>query len=1315
LEPIHVIPSESKRLRYRHRPKDAFLQLSNDLAVKLRIPFLLVKSPEKDYARLFSERVQRAAEVLSAQNPQALLVIAIDAADNSVTAAEKLVPPERSFVADFVGLGSVANNVRLVVTARTGRLDRLRLPSRFVEFPINGFTEPETTAFVARKWKIVPDSWIEDFHHFTKGTPRVQNYAVEYGGGDLRRTLEFVLPHGKNIDEIFENRLNETLTKRGEQDAIDRFCTALIWLPRPIPLNALSVIAHLNVDDLRDICIDLAPGILLDSDRMGFADEDFENFIRNRAKAHEDVVERFAQWCLDHRLTDPYAAGHVAAALYSAGRGMEVIVLLEQETEPAAIADPMVRRQVQLQRMRVAMKVSTEQGSAVESLRTILAGAEALKTDAAIRKLVIENPDMSATFMRDSVVQLVLLDPEQIENHGPLLFQLALEDARAGNAVATRQDLRQLSAWFERRKQDYEQKQRDNPNSYVSDNAWPLDADDVAAEIEAILLTDGIKPALLALAGWRPREISLRVARVLIPRLLASGHAAVLEQCLAEKLIPSPWSLFLLVPLAVSGRDVDLNEVSNGLVGLHRRRLLRLEHLKEDFSGRDEFASFIHDTALTGCEIVISRGGDRERIRPVLAALGDDRYRRVDNLSGFRPALADVLLRAFTLLQFVNGATATLESFVSDLNASPTGTPGAEQDSRWREKTQEVNDLIGTVLPLYIARAKLISGDVPLAQAGGSLTEAVRAFAHSQYRSSRIHGASYLRKRAAIALSTLQLVLNIDAKAVMSACTAIFGERSYPLGRDDIATLSSLRMSALLHDPILRYIADRSSAVRKLKTVASDKVEMILHLARFVDPISRSDAGALFVAAHELTEEIDVDSVYQLKAASSLGIRGVSSMDKLQRRASARDFHTFVTDAAIRLQEQEHFPWKDTIALLCSLDLPTSLAAVARWQDSAIVNFEIALPSLLRTGLADGTLSPEEATALLTLLDSPDLDVLAAITGKLPKDSRSIAARNTIARDELLRFGAGDRIDVLPLLEMHSKGHDGVWVEHLRQTTRFRSLGTQVENRRDDRDTNSAESAVAPERTALGTSAEISQFIQSALRKTSSGQTRISPQEVFADAAKRIPVALTIDYLEAICALPGEVASANVLVNAIRDAVINNAKLPSVQEWCRNRLPNVIVEHFPAFSAWLPFRGSPLPELLGLMETNTATKTLVQGIATHVDDLQATEVYAIVQLLASRMNPSEAAIRQVARKISAQASRTRMGRGNQIRVGNSSLAMSDSAGNRQMSQLRLRPMPGRPLASGGSWRWRLTAYRRHPTSEAGDVTTKGDTSAHCTL
>ena len=105
---------------YRHRDRDAFTQLINEMASHLRAPLFLLPAHDTSYPTRFMDRLVEAARLQQIIDPQSLLLIAIDAADNSISAARECQPPERSFVKNFLKLGTIPANVVFILTARTG-------------------------------------------------------------------------------------------------------------------------------------------------------------------------------------------------------------------------------------------------------------------------------------------------------------------------------------------------------------------------------------------------------------------------------------------------------------------------------------------------------------------------------------------------------------------------------------------------------------------------------------------------------------------------------------------------------------------------------------------------------------------------------------------------------------------------------------------------------------------------------------------------------------------------------------------------------------------------------------------------------------------------------------------------------------------------------------------------------------------------------------------------------------------------------------------------------------------------------------------
>jgi len=1212
----------------RHRPQDAFLQLSNDLAAKTQLPLLL--NSALDYPRSFSQRLERAAEAVASQGADALLVFAIDAADNSILAAQNRVPREASFVHDFLRLGAVPDNVRFLVTARSGRLDQLPLPDKFKKVEMQGFTLDETRAHACTVLEHVPDAWLDDFHHFTRGNPRVQSYALAYGTGDATRTLAYLRPTGKELGQIFEGFLERAFEETPELTT--RFCTALVALPRPIPFEDLAGVSDMTVHAVRDACLCLGSGIRVAESGVGFADEDFEHFVRERVeKGLTSVRARVADWLAQRRADNAYAATHVAAALYNAGRGREVIQLVEAEQEPRAIRDPLLRREAQLERLRVAMRVATEHEDIVDEVRTVLIGAEAMKTDDAIRKLVIGNPDLAAAFMRDSTERLLLRDPQSIEHHGPLLFHLASEAARAGSEIMAREDLRLARAWLRRRGEEMARKLAEHPG-YQPD-AWKIKDDDIAAQIEAVLLTQGTRVAVEALKSWRPREVAVRVARILVPRLIQAGKAEIVEQCLDERLVRDPWTLFLLVPLALSGRNADLARIESALAKSVRHHLIRPGAAHDSWRDEGVSASW-PDIVLTACEIVLARSGKWDSVLRVLGVFGNSELRRADRLSELEAPLLDLLLRAQALLARKEGRAMTVDSFLVDVHQVEPAK-GGQSGRPWMEGRQhrdEIADLVGPIIPLYEARAKVLTGIKTQTAARRTLAEGTRLFRGQDYRFARRHGSFELRRRAGIAVAKLICVPAMGATASTDAALNVFGDRIYAL--DEIAILSILTLNGALHTRALEIVAVRAADAKTWKTVAEEKTDVMLRLARLIMPISRDDAKALFDQAHAIAGEIDVDAVHQLSALAAIGVRGAPGLATVQRRRTASDLMSVATDAAIRLSGQEGFPWESIAHALATLDLPVALASVARWEDSGVVGRQSCLPALLETALETGSMTPEAATALSPLLDSADPSLFEAIArrlaGKSPDQTRLVLEE--LAKNELLRFGCGARAEpvrVLTAVGLEDK-ESGPWLRHLKDATEF------LERSRAKEGSNGGEhawsktishpteiSALLPD-SRYNSAADVTGALETAKKQARVGNAYVSEESVLEQIRSKVSLSDRVAHLDALTEIRSRGISQIAVATAIV-AALRAWKSPGVEAWRQGHLAEVIVGSLPGFLGYLPYDSdAPISAALESIPDREVPQLLITAISRHADRLSVPAVYELVRLIVRHMSPEHA-------------------------------------------------------------------------------------------
>jgi hypothetical protein len=87
-------------------------------------------SSKKADIRTFIKRVSRSAELLKKASPDGILAVLVDAADNSVSAAEYY--REACFARDIAtaNLASLPANVAIIFSTRSARKPNLNLPAR---------------------------------------------------------------------------------------------------------------------------------------------------------------------------------------------------------------------------------------------------------------------------------------------------------------------------------------------------------------------------------------------------------------------------------------------------------------------------------------------------------------------------------------------------------------------------------------------------------------------------------------------------------------------------------------------------------------------------------------------------------------------------------------------------------------------------------------------------------------------------------------------------------------------------------------------------------------------------------------------------------------------------------------------------------------------------------------------------------------------------------------------------------------------------------------------------------------------------------
>ena len=1209
----------------RHRSRDAFVQLTNELAARLRLPLLLSPHHGSAFPRLFVNRLKHAAHALAAQHPGALIAVAVDAADNAVAAAQDRVPVEAPFVRDFVRLAEIPENVRFIVTARSGRRETLQLPPSYCTREIEPFSPHETAENVARMWVAAPQPWIDDFHHFSNGVPRVQDYAFKVDGVHPRAALDRLRPRGKSLADIFQQQFRQALTKSGTPTEVARLCAALIVLPRPVPLSDLAAVLEGTEPLLTDICTDLAPGVRLQDGSVSFADEDFEAFVRTEGEGElARVRENAAERLLSRAGHDRYAALHVAAALVAAGRGEDLLRLVEAEPSPVNVSDPVLRREAELQRLRLAIKVCREAGNVARALRFVLIGAEGVKTETALRGLLVDNPDLAARFAPETARRLILSDSDCVEDHGPLLFHKLSVDADRGDAISYREGRRFLWAWLQAREHH-----RQNQSTRHHE-AWAIGISDISSTVEAALKLEGPAASLRVLQAWRPRRIALEVGLTLPYRLIADGCGDDVEALVTGGHLGPLSSFFLLVPLALAGRAINIQRMACGLEQLSRRKLRVKRFFHTAQASHDSVSSHaqVLEAVLTACEILTIKRTAPELVDRLLADFLEPELRRIDRRHAHETLKLDLLFRAYALREARAGRMPDPKAVFE-----PRPAPTDKCDQIRRNEAAERHDspleeLVRAVFGVYAAVANALVNRRDDAGLEEDLRQAAETLEREKWKFSHEHHAGSLRRCAATSLLVL-LAAGHAPGMVKRFAADVHGRWRSGAAVPDDRFVARLSLWPGMHGTLLDDLAAAAEETRTMRIGANEKSAALVSYARYMTPLSKADANATFNTAVEVASELDLEVMDQIRLLDELVSHGSGHF--VNARDTARKFSNIVADAAIRLEGHDQFPWERAMTALARLDAPLALANAARWDDETIATLQETMAPVLTTALGEGTIGPEQAAALTMLTDDGG-QVITEILKQFGHEAHPNfpALVEEAAYDVLIRYGHRGCREIAHRIEQH--GPAGPWSDSLLRQEQFVATLTP-ESASDEKcipepDTKADDllSAHVWNRETLLDCSLLQEAVQTLWEHMRSERGSCHRSFIFDSARQAVSPADRVAHIAALSGLD-DTAVTTEAVEAMLQAVDEWWTSPSVQEWCKTELPEVIVARFPAMTRYLPFAEDNLKSALKRTGLDDAKiqELLLKGLEHHADGMRAELIFALAGRTGCKLAQPDAA------------------------------------------------------------------------------------------
>jgi len=946
----------------RHLPAHALVQMANEIAGRLSSPFVMRRSDSLELASAFQRRLVAAAQLL--EKDGALLVVVFDAVDNARIGADHW--RELCFLDEVLALSGWPENVRLVVTTRTGRRAALGHQDRFEDVEVPAFDVEETAELLRQarpEWDAAVAAELWDL---SDGIPRRLAYALE-GAADVADARARLMPKQPNLDPLFETRVREAGAKLGDAGAVWRLLCALAHLPRPAPAWALAQVCGLADTDVADLANDVG-GIMARLGGWSFADEDFEAFTRDRTAAlAAEILDAAADLLFARRHEAPYAAHSLAEILVQAGRTQTLYKLVMAAEPPEAVRDVAERRAILARRVAMALRCARHAHSAGDANRILVAAADGLKTDRLLRELIFKHIDLAVLFSREEAVRLVL--GERAGRKYRARLRLGLASAEADADPPTARD--HLRWWVAGLQQNWTAAVKDRMNVSV---------EDIALEAETVWRLHDVETALGWLVRWRKRKTVLDAARMVARRLARQGRAEDVVRVLELRSWPDEVVVMAIATLLRAGACVAPLWLGRALVATGRLR-------RRDPARRPEEAARVLElveAALTTTEL-------RELARAILERhFPPDAARGTDHLKPLFDA-ADLTARALALRERL-GETLELAATLPPPRPlpayppAPTGharrprekDPEAEARRRaqsWNEERERLLSALGKFL--HAARLRLDADTTPQ-----SVTGAMDQMLHAWAR-----GGGY-RRELQVAGSAARRLAQTWAHD-LARRNALDSEALRRLRTDDepAQVLTQLEPLADIPDAgaqLAEPLADAADRFEQAPGTASERAGALMRCARLALTFDHHLAENFYRRALSLTERLDTEAVSQLHAAAAVATRGTAG-DEPDRRNLAERLADAAGAVFATLGEdgEMHVPFAEVLQGCVGLHPPTAFAALGRWHDLGVFQLDQGLEALLDS--APSSLPPMlrrlvgllKGAELPTLTEVSDTEVLA--------------------------------------------------------------------------------------------------------------------------------------------------------------------------------------------------------------------------------------------------------------------------------------------------------------------------------------------------
>ena len=826
--------------------------------------------------------------------------------------------------------------------------DDLDPPTQALRLELKPFSRNETAAYLRQYIPGASEHDVDEFHRLSSQNPRVQALALS-AGQPLAETLRQLGPNPTSVESVIGSLLNHAIAKLRdstspiERERIDKVCAALAALRPLIPIPVLSQVSGVPEEAIRSFALDLGRPLLLSGNSVQFLDEPVETWFREQFKPSPDEMVGFIRQLTPLAAQSAYVAATLPQLMLEAGQFSELVDLaLTSAALPKT--SPLEKHDVELQRLQFALKASLRSKRYLDAAKLALkAGGETARDDRQ-RKIIQDNTDLAALFIDSGLIQEMVsrktFGSGWLGSHHA--YEAGLLSGRQETVGDARSRLRIAYEWLHNwsRLTPEERKKEE-----ISDA-------DIAELGMAQLNIHGAGAAAHSIRGWRPREISFRVGRIIADRLIDHGRFADLN-ALA---VAAGNDLYLVLAIIVELRAVQQTPPLEVVRRVFRIVSHRRAKPTDTEVGDGEKIGLGAVTALVEAALKLSLCSHTE----ASALLG--RYLPAAPPRGLSSPFIgsrSSLLRAYCLRAALESRTLQ----ITDL-AHPELKTELEKKPQYRssQEATKFEEGIGALLPWHQLWAAALLGGVTKKGLPKQLSQArdlSEKAAQVQYRD-EFHTSDEI---VLVWFDILNHMDAIDAESVDGLASWIKGLKR-PLFTPTLTALARLGVRNETTRAIaLEFAAEAFALTQNERTDADSKASGYIEIARSVFTISIPEAKAYFNEAVAVASKIGEENLWRWEAIVDLADRAAR-----QDRPAPETAYQFARCAELTwdyVVRDKHFDWYSTVRALSSLCPNSSLAILSRWRDRGFGWAGRVLPIAIQALIEHGCVDPRDALALV--------------------------------------------------------------------------------------------------------------------------------------------------------------------------------------------------------------------------------------------------------------------------------------------------------------------------------------------------------------